>query len=108
MPETGEHGIPPGRGSGLILVIEDEPGLREAVKGMLQPAGFTVLTAPNGPSALAIVRQHCPEIRAALLDLGLPGMTGQELFREIHRLCPTLPVILNDRPPGGRRPGWRR
>lgn len=94
MPATGEQGIPPGRESGLILVVEDDHNLCEAVEGMLQPVGFIVLTAPDGPSALAIIRQHFPEIRAVLLDLGLPGMTGQAVFREFHRLSPTTPVIL--------------
>ncbi len=37
---------------------------------------------PEGPSALRIFRQYVSEIRAVLLDLGLPGMTGQEVFRE--------------------------
>lgn len=94
MPETGGHGIAPWRGSGRILVIDDDPSLREAVEGMLHSLGFSVLTAPDGPSALRVFRQHVPEIRAVLLDLGLPGMTGQEVFREIHRLDPTTPVIL--------------
>ena len=94
MPETGGRGIAPWRGSGRILVIDDDPSLREAVEGMLHSLGFSVLTAPDGPSALRVFRQHVSEIRAVLLDLGLPGMTGQEVFREIHRLDPTTPVIL--------------
>lgn len=94
MPETGGRGIAPWRGSGRILVIDDDPSLREAVEGMLRSLGFSVLTAPDGPSALRVFRQHVSEIRAVLLDLGLPGMTGQEVFREIHRLHPTTPVVL--------------
>jgi DNA-binding response OmpR family regulator len=94
MPETGGHGIAPWRGSGRILVIDDDSSLREAVEGMLHSLGFSVLAAPDGPSGLRLFRQHVSEIRAVLLDLGLPGMTGQEVFREIHRLHPTTPVIL--------------
>ncbi len=94
MPETGARGIAPWRGSGRILVIDDDSSLREAVEGMLHSVGFAVLAAPDGPSALRVFRRHAPEIRAVLLDLGLPGMTGQELFREIHRLHPTTSVIL--------------
>ncbi|HSD50517.1 MAG TPA: response regulator [Candidatus Methylomirabilis sp.] len=94
MPETRGYGIAPWRGSGRILVIDDDPSLREAVEGMLHSLGLTVLTAPDGPSALRIFCQFAPDIRAVLLDLGLPGMTGQEVFREIHRLHPTTPIIL--------------
>ncbi len=46
------------------------------------------------PQALRVSRHYVSEIRAVLLDLGLPGMTGQEEFREIHRLHPTTPIIL--------------
>jgi DNA-binding response OmpR family regulator len=49
---------------------------------------------PDGPSTLRVSRHYVSEIRAVLLDLGLPGMTGQEVFREIHRLHPTTPIIL--------------
>ncbi len=49
---------------------------------------------PDGPSALRVSRHYVSEIRAVLLDLGLPGMTGQEVFREIHRLHPATPIIL--------------
>jgi CheY-like chemotaxis protein len=94
MPEAGERGVIAWRASGSILVIDDDPSLREAVEGMLRPLGFTVLEAPDGPSGLMLFRQHAPEIRAVLLDLRLPGMTGQEVFREIHRMHPTARVIL--------------
>jgi CheY-like chemotaxis protein len=94
MPETGEHGIAAWRGSGRILVVDDDPSLREAVEGILRPLGFAVLEAPDGPSALRLFRQHAPDIRVVLLDLRLPGMTGQEVFREIYRMHPTTPVVL--------------
>ncbi len=94
MPGTGDHGVIAWRASGPILVIDDDPSLREAVEGMLRPLGFTVLEAPDGPSGLMLFRRHAPDVRAVLLDLRLPGMTGQEVFREIHRLRPTTRVIL--------------
>ena len=60
-----------------ILVIEDEPGLMEAVTVMLRHTGFTVLAATNGREGLALAQKEVPDI--ILTDLMLPEMNGYEI-----------------------------
>jgi CheY-like chemotaxis protein len=65
-----------------ILVIEDNHDAREALHLLLESFGHRVLEAANGPHGLALVLDHRPEV--VLVDLGLPGMDGYEVAREIR------------------------
>ncbi len=82
------------RGTGLVLVIEDELLMCEVAKEMLEAHGLTVLSATDGHQGMALFREHAQDLRAVLLDLKLPGMSGEEVLREIHRVRPQTPVIL--------------
>lgn len=82
------------RATGLVLVIEDELLMCEVAKEMLEAHGLTVLTATDGQKGVALFREHAQSLRAVLLDLRLPDMSGEEVLREIHRVCPQTPVIL--------------
>lgn len=76
--------LPPSReGTCRILVIEDDPDIRNSMQVLLELEGHAVRTAEDGPAALAALDAGPVEI--ALVDLGLPGMTGFELAREIRR-----------------------
>ncbi len=76
------------------LVVDDDTLTCELVQATLANEGFHVLTATTGPDALALFRAHAAGIRAVLLDLWMPGLPGEEVLREIHRLRPAVPVIL--------------
>src|SRR4029453_3026250 len=65
-----------------ILVIEDNPDARESLRLLLESLGHRVLEAANGPHGLALVLDHKPEV--VLVDLGLPGMDGYEVAREVR------------------------
>ncbi|HJW71987.1 MAG TPA: CHASE domain-containing protein [Geothrix sp.] len=82
------------QGSGTILVVDDEPSIREVASGLLRAMGFKVLTASDGQEALVIFQQHLAEIRAVLLDLTMPRLDGVETFRELRKLQPTCRVVL--------------
>ncbi len=82
------------RGTGLVLVIEDELLTCEVAREMLEAHGLTVLTATDGLEGVALFREHAQDLRAVLLDLKLPGMSGEEVLREIHHVHPQTPVIL--------------
>lgn len=58
-----------------ILVIDDDPHLREALARILQSEGHVVLTAPDGPTALEMTRAHHPSL--LVLDYMMPGMDGE-------------------------------
>ncbi len=82
------------RGTGLVLLIEDELLMCEVAREMLEAHGLTVLSATDGRQGVALFREHAQDLRAVLLDLKLPGMSGEEVLREIHRVRPQTPVIL--------------
>ena len=84
----------PWRGSGLILVIDDHALVCEVLRHLLEGQGFTVLTATDGPTGVALFRQHAGEIKAVLLDLIMPGMSGQEVLRAIQAIRPEARVLL--------------
>ncbi len=78
--------------SGSILIIDDEPGIRDSLETLLTLEGFTVETAPNGPAGLDLLASHQYDL--LLLDLALPGESGIDLLPRIKRLRPELPVIM--------------
>jgi two-component system phosphate regulon response regulator PhoB len=65
-----------------VLIVEDEPDIREAVQASLLSEGFNVTALDNGSDVLATMRQAKPDI--VLLDQILPGKTGVEVVRELR------------------------
>jgi DNA-binding response OmpR family regulator len=74
-----------------ILVVEDEPTLRETLADALEAEGFTVVTAADGRAALARFREERPDL--VLLDLMLPELSGIELTR-IIRAESGVPIVI--------------
>ena len=83
------------RGSGAILVVDDEETVRIATKMMLETLGFTVLTTEDGREALEVFRSRGDEIVLVLLDLTMPHLDGEETFRELRRIRSDVRVILS-------------
>ena len=77
---------------GHILIIDDEPSLRQTMARILQRAGYEVTTAASGKEGLALVSQHPFDL--LYLDIRMPDFNGLELLKEIHAKFPELPVIL--------------
>ncbi len=82
------------RGSGTLLVVDDEEEVRTIAAALLQSLGFEVLLAADGQEALVAFRKAGGTIRAVLMDLTMPHMDGAETFRELRRLDPDCRVIL--------------
>jgi two-component system response regulator HydG len=76
-----------------ILVVDDEGSLLLTLAANLELEGFEVVGAESAADALEILRTGGP-IEMVLSDIRMPGMNGVELFREIRRLCPDIPVVL--------------
>ncbi len=72
----------PGRGE-LLLLVDDEPSLRELGARMLGEAGYRVRTAQSGEEALAVCAGEGERIALVILDLGMPGMGGVCCLREL-------------------------
>ncbi len=82
------------RGSGLVLIADDEETVCAVGKQMLERLGFSAMTAPDGREALDVFREHSDEIVCVLLDLTMPHMGGEETFREMRRIRTGVKVIL--------------
>jgi two-component system, OmpR family, KDP operon response regulator KdpE len=74
-----------------ILMVEDEAGLRNAVRIYLEMEGYRVVTAVNGEEGLEKVRQDLPDV--ILLDVMLPGIDGFETLRRLRRFS-AAPVLM--------------
>src|SRR5581483_2815645 len=81
-------------GNGLVLVVDDQPAVRNLARTVLERAGLRVLTANDGYEAVSVFTEHAAEIHAVLLDLSMPGMDGAEVFRHITELVPDVRVVL--------------
>ena len=76
-----------------ILLVEDEPILRNLSRQILESSGFTVIEASNGAEALQLFHTDIPEIDLLLTDVVMPEMGGRELAEELKRKVPGLPVL---------------
>jgi PAS domain S-box-containing protein len=82
----------PGRGE-LILVVEDDEGVRGMNRRILLDAGYLVLEASDGNSALAMLDRDGTAVRLVLTDVVMPGMGGRELADRLAKLRPDIPVL---------------
>jgi two-component system cell cycle sensor histidine kinase/response regulator CckA len=80
-------------GHETVLVVEDEPPLRELAARILSAAGYTVLQAANGPDALALVARHADPVHLVFTDVVMPGMNGRELVARLSVLRPAMRVL---------------
>jgi len=82
-------------GSGTVLVVDDENGVRALATAMLTKLGFTVVSASDGREALEIFRQDPARFTLVLLDLTMPHLGGPETFTEMCRISADVKVILS-------------
>jgi PAS domain S-box-containing protein len=80
-------------GTGLILVVDDEPVICRTAKAALELYGYSVLVAGNGQEAVAAVERYADPIRLIILDMTMPVLSGDEALKRIRLLRPALPVI---------------
>jgi CheY-like chemotaxis protein len=77
-----------------VLVVEDDESVRAVAIEFLERAGFRVLPAGNGDKALELYQRHASAIDLVLLDLAMPGLGGDVVFRRLREMNPHLAVIL--------------
>ncbi len=94
LADDESHSFDNWRGSGTILVVDDEETVRTTTTRMLQLLGFTVLTANDGYEGVERFRENAADIAAVVLDLTMPRMSGEEVFRELRMLQPDVRVLL--------------
>ena len=74
-----------------VLLVEDEPELRELIRSYLERAGFTVLSTGSGAEAITMATSAAPDL--VILDLGLPDVPSESVAREM-RVTGPVPVLM--------------
>jgi signal transduction histidine kinase len=82
------------KGSGTVLLVEDEDMVRSVGALMLQRLGFEVVTACDGREAVDVFRSRGRDFAAVVLDMTMPNMDGHEALAELRRLRPDVRVLL--------------
>ncbi|HEY2445475.1 MAG TPA: response regulator transcription factor [Rhizomicrobium sp.] len=75
-----------------VLIVDDEPPIRRFLRTSLSAQGYLVIEAEDGPSAQAML--HRNKIDILVLDLGLPGVDGFEIIRQLRESGSSLPIIV--------------
>ncbi|MBA5875112.1 MAG: response regulator [Nitrospira sp. CR1.2] len=81
------------RGSGRVLLVDDEVAIRDMVGEFLGGLGYTITTADSGPRAIAAY-QHQERFDVVLLDVTMPGMNGVDVFHVLREIDPRARVLL--------------
>jgi CheY-like chemotaxis protein len=76
-----------------ILLVDDDPAVREVTAAMLEDLGHGVIEADDGAAALDLLSKGV-RVDLMLADFAMPGMTGTELIQEVAAVRPGLPVLL--------------
>ncbi|MCU0592849.1 MAG: PAS domain S-box protein [Desulfobacterales bacterium] len=92
-PQQPKRTITPG--SGVVLLVDDETMVLEASSRMLQKLGFKVFRAGSGHEAIDIFRQKAAELDLVILDIVMPGMGGEEVYRHIKQIRPEARVLVS-------------
>ena len=79
-------------GAPVILVVDDEPLVRQLFCDILQGDGYITHAAENGPQALEIAQRETVDV--VLLDIMMPGMSGLEVLAKLGELIPNSPVVI--------------
>jgi PAS domain S-box-containing protein len=92
--EAAKQHAPELRGRGTILLVDDEDAVRRVAKAALERYGYTVMLAEDGYQAVDIFSQIAEQVLLVILDLAMPGMTGEETFPRLKAIRPEVPVLL--------------
>lgn len=76
----------------LLLVVDDEPGMRDTLSDILEEFAFAVHQAENGIEALAKVQANRYDL--VLMDMRMPQMDGAETLRRLRMITPDVPVVM--------------
>lgn len=79
--------------SGTLLVIDDDEGMRCLLEALIEDAGGTAICAATAAEAIKALTSRKEEICACLLDLNLEDRPGEELYDELAKISPELPIF---------------
>jgi len=80
-------------GSEKLVLVDDDPHVRQAISRALRGRGYVVLEASDGQAALKLLRDHGNEVALLVTDVVMPVMDGRELVERARSRRPSLPVL---------------
>jgi two-component system cell cycle sensor histidine kinase/response regulator CckA len=80
--------------TGVVLVVDDELPVRASTTALLRSRGIDVIEASNGLEAVSTLKSHGEEIKVVLLDMTMPGLSGEQALPKLLELRPDLQVII--------------
>jgi PAS domain S-box-containing protein len=83
------------RGTGTVLIVDDESAIRRLAAQMLAHLGFETLSAVDGQDGINVFRENADSITCVLLDLTMPRMDGGEAYHAMKRIQADVPIILS-------------
>ncbi len=101
LPQSQESAVAPeatppliAHGQGHILIIDDEQSIRDFASTALRKMGYTVEAYYNGIQGILYYKEHGDEVDLVILDLVMPEMGGEEVFRTLHQMDPKVKVLI--------------
>ncbi|MBU2550504.1 MAG: PAS domain S-box protein [Proteobacteria bacterium] len=92
-PPSAED-VKPTEGGETLLIVDDEQAIRETVRELLETSGYSIHAADSGEQALQIVREAVRGFDLVILDLGMPGMGGENCLKGLMEIDPGLKVVV--------------
>lgn len=93
--ESKESPAPSDNKQTKILLVDDEEAIIKLAERMLNRLGYTVLTATGGKEAIAIYEKMASDIDLVILDMIMPGMSGEETYRGLKAIDPAVTVLVS-------------
>lgn len=90
---SGPDGVPSSKASETVLLVEDEEGVRELVRDILQEKGYALLAARDAEEAIQTSGRHCGPIHLLLTDVVMPRISGRMLAERLAPLRPEMRVL---------------
>ena len=81
------------KGTEVVIVVEDEPGVRAPIARFLRNLGYFVLEASNGEDALGVMQEYGAPVHLVITDLNMPTMSGSELVDQLRSWYPGMRVL---------------
>jgi len=81
-------------GEGFILVVDDEEIMRQTARSILEECGYSILLAANGYEAVEVYKKNSAKIKAVVLDMVMPKMSGKQCYIELSQINKDVKVIL--------------
>jgi len=82
------------KGSGTILVVDDETNVRSLTRNMLEQLGYNPMTAGSGKDAIRVMNRKKEAVDLVLLDMIMPEMAGKETFIAMRKIIPDVKILL--------------